>query len=138
MTDIVERARALGREHWQHKRHYDELADEIERLQTVMVKTEADCKAVFDSYAKENQLFNDWIERLQAQLQMAQPLYSRRELEAEIERMQAALKEIHEISTRWGNSIPWQEGERIAEICASVASKTFIAASCLPHQERDS
>ena len=31
---IVEQARALGREYWQHKRYYDGLADEIERLQT--------------------------------------------------------------------------------------------------------
>ena len=32
MSDIVERLRALAREYHQHRPHYDEAADEIERL----------------------------------------------------------------------------------------------------------
>ena len=43
-------------------------------------------------------------------------------LQRENERLRAAFKEIREISTKWGNSIPWKEGERIAEICASLDS----------------
>ena len=43
-------------------------------------------------------------------------------LQHDNERLRAAFKEIREISTKWGNSIPWKEGERIAEICASLDS----------------
>ena len=51
----------------------------------------------------------------------AEPCRSWTGLSAENERLRAAFKEIREISTKWGNSIPWEEGERIAEICEVVA-----------------
>ena len=36
MSDIVERLRALGREYWRHKPHYEEAADEIDRLRAAL------------------------------------------------------------------------------------------------------
>jgi hypothetical protein len=66
---------------------------EIERLRAVVVKTEADCKAVCDSYANENQQFHDEIERLTEVLQDCQSraFQQRHELNAEIEHLRAAL-----------------------------------------------
>jgi multidrug resistance efflux pump len=36
VIDIVERLRALAREYHQHRPHYEEAADEIERLQELL------------------------------------------------------------------------------------------------------
>jgi len=41
-------------------------------------------------------------------------------LEAENAKLRAALTEVRDISIKWGNSIPWKEGERIAAICEAT------------------
>lgn len=68
MTDLVEQARAIGREYWQHKRYYDALAAEIERLRQCIVGRDAE------------------IERLRVEIADAMSKCER--TETEIERLQ--------------------------------------------------
>jgi chromosome segregation ATPase len=62
---------------------------EIARLQAVVVKTEADCKIVCDSYANENQQFHDEIKRLQDEVRRYRIVVGPPEIElvTEIERL---------------------------------------------------
>jgi hypothetical protein len=90
MTDIVERLRLRGTD------ICCEAAEQIERdeehYRVAMAMSEKHRKLWVEE-SQKNQSLEAEIERLRAEnakLQMAQPLYSRRELEAEIERLTAA------------------------------------------------
>ncbi len=51
MIDIVERLRALAREFHQHRPHYNEAADEIERLKVALQRIDGinDNPAIFNA-----------------------------------------------------------------------------------------
>jgi hypothetical protein len=64
------------------------------------------------------------VKRLRAQQSMAiEVIDASDEMTAENERLRAALTEVRCISTKWGNSIPWQDGERLAQIAGSALNQ---------------
>jgi seryl-tRNA synthetase len=127
MTDIVGRLRAQS---WTMA---SKAADEIERLEAEAerrldingrMRVElANAQAEIERLRAERDQFAEQAAmRDNRDADMQELMRINNKLKAEIERLRAVIKEIHEISTKWGNSIPWQEGERIAQICTSLGS----------------
>jgi chromosome segregation ATPase len=134
MSNIVERARALGREFWQHKRHYDELAAEIERLREAIAEwqqcasVEAGLRREFLARAEKAEAE---IERLTLERETWTQAYKATcaiadARQAEIERLRASNAQLVEALSRFLKArSPFWDGEDMD--VATEAARAAIA-----------